>query len=276
MTYDEIAAIDTEPFDGDTLDQVYCNAYSQTAYLNDLYASIVFRYFQKFDETYGTGITTGVDFPPLLLGAGGNDDVLYWVENANILLSDALSECGWFECWIYINDMEFDFPGFDTVSEDSRKLFHEAYMEYLDKLLEDSFLKTAFIQEEDQMISAKECLEEGDLGIIWNPQLSEYLRYREKNEDIVKLVCPDEDSHIMELEREVWEPYYYFYAGERNRCGDSDYYVVILGFDGYNSADFYCINPNWINKAAKLKFMLDLAQKKLAHYQRQEKIEQAA
>ena len=67
MTYDEIAAIDTEPFDENTLERVYCNEYSQTAYLDDLYASIVFRYFQKFDEKYGTGIAGELCFPPFFL-----------------------------------------------------------------------------------------------------------------------------------------------------------------------------------------------------------------
>ena len=192
------------------------------------------------------------------------------------MLSEALSECGWIKCCISINDMGFDFPGDDTVSEDSQKLFHDAYVEYLDELFEDCFLKTAFVQEEEHMLYAREYFAEGDIGIIWNPQLSEYLRYREKNEDIVKHVCPDEDSFIMKLDQEVWEPYYFYIVQERNRCGDWDYCVIILGFDGYNSAELYCINPNWINRDVKLKFMLDSAQKKLVHYQRQEKIDQAA
>lgn len=281
MTYQEIMRIDTEPFDIDVLEEIY-DGYSGIT-ISAVYALILFHYYRKFDQVYGTNLTACVDIPRGLinermeLDMDQDDTTVYWYETAPVLLDAAMLESGWNQFWIDMND-ELICAAFDhsDTPKDCKETFHQNYTRYLDENLEDCLVKTACRREEDTLYEAREYLESGYMGIFWNEQLTDYMNFRRKSREVVQAACPEEDAAIARLEEEVWEPYGMFLVEKKENVEDWAYGVVVIGCDGYNWTDHSSINPNWIPAAIKLKMLLDLAMEKIRRYREQEKAVLAA
>lgn len=274
--FEEAAQIDTEPFDSDLLDEIYIRPYAQEVYMTDVFATLLFRYFELFDRRYGTDISEYVNIYPMIGYYGGADlEYLIWYQEAADLLAGAMNNTGWCmgalnteEVKDYLDDME------ESMKDED--LFTTEYQACLDDIYNDCFLKDVLLKESKIMKDAVEEMEEGNLAIAWNTELNDYMRFREKHPDIIEAVCKDEDQWIVKLEEDIWEPYMAFYRQEKDTLDGMAYCKIVLGcyMDSYVS--FEAINPNWICKAVKLSKMLQLANEKLAYYKAGQKNKEAA
>lgn len=274
--FEEAAQIDTEPFDSDLLDEIYIRPYAQEVYMTDVFATLLFRYFELFDRRYGTNISEYVNIGQIIGYCGGTDlDYMIWYQEAAYLLAGAMNDTGWSmgalnteEVKNYLNDTEESMKDEDLVTTE--------YQKCLDDIFDDCFLKDALLRESKIMKEAVEEMEEGNLVIVWNTELNDYMQFREKHPDIIGAVCKDEDQWIVRLEEDIWEPYMAFYRQEKDTLDGMAYCKVVLGnyMDSYVS--FEAVNPNWICKAVKLSKMLQLANEKLAYFRAGQKKEEAA
>lgn len=265
MKFEEIREMETEPFDEEVLEYVYYQDYAASAMMSDGFAALIFLYFRKFDERYGTQLTKYVDEEQILPCFIDDYDQMLWDENIDSVISQAMHEGGWHMEWLMPNDdrlrMALEEDG------DSKETFHEAYKDFLDEIYYDCFVKSCFLQEEEEIKKTFEYLEEGEVGIIWNSSLERYKKYRKENKEVVAAICPEEDYYIAILQEEVWKPFVAYIIQKKSECEDGTYIMTILGCDGYNFCSSTDIDPNWILKVIKLGWMLRLAWEKIDCYE---------
>lgn len=273
--FEEAAQIDTEPFDSDLLDEIYVRPYATEVYMTDVFAILLIRYFEAFDRKYGTDVSQYVS-QVRLIGYDSDYDMNYmiWYNEASDLLAGAMDDTGWYMKTIGTNGLR-DYFGSEEALEDEQ-LFQAEYEKCLNEELQDGFLKDALLNESRTMMEITKDMEEGNLVIVWNPELNDYMQFREEHPDVIEAVCKEEDQWIVKLEEDIWEPYMAFYQQDKKLLNGEAYCKVVLGcyVDAYVS--FEAINPNWICKAVKLYKMLQLAKEKLACFQIGRKTTKAA
>lgn len=159
---------------------------------------------------------------------------------------------------------------------DTSEAFHTAYTQLLDEIYYDCFIKSCFLQEEEEMREMVAYLEEGEACIMWNSNLERYKKYRKENKEVVAAICPEEDHYISILQENVWMPFVASYTQKKSVCEDMAYCLVVLGCDGYNFCNSTDIDPNWILKAIKLGWMLRLALEKIDCYEAMKQNKEAA
>lgn len=274
--FEDAAQIDTEPFDSELLDEIYIRPYAQEVFMTDVFATLLFRYFELFDRRYGTNISKYVNMYQIIGYRRETDiDEQIWYQEAADLLTGAMNNTGWCmgglnteEVICYLNDTEEAMKNED--------LFTTEYQMCLDNIFNDCFLKDALFRESKIMKEAIEEMEEGNLVIVWNEELNGYMQFREKNPDIIEAVCKDEDQWIVKLEEDIWEPFMAFYRQEKDVMDKKAYCKIVLGYYMDSYVSFEAVNPNWICKAVKLSKMLQLANEKLACYKAGQKKKEAA
>lgn len=268
MKYDDVRGMEEEPFDADVLERVYCSDYDGSPTMPNLYATLIFYYFLKFDERYGTRLSRDIDIMQILSFKEEDEDMILWYEDAPLLMNAALLESGWSDIWLCTNiDDVTDDIGRDPDSEKTKKRFHEKYTSYIEKKYRDGFVKTCYLQEESVVLDAVFGLEEGYLGIMWNEKLDRYEKFQKENRELISVLCPEEDRYISRLKEDVWKPYINAYVQETDNCLGTKYIKILIGCDGYTYNFFDSINPNWICRAVKLGKMLDIALEKIEDFQ---------
>ncbi len=262
--FEEAAQIDTEPFDSGLLDEIYIRPYAQEVFMSDAFAALLFRYFELFDRKYGTDISCDVDIERIIGYSREEEmDHLLWYREAADLLMRAMDNSGWYIGTISREEVRDYLDNTEELLEDE-VLFRKEYQKCVDDIFEDSFLKDALLRESKVMKEIIEEMEEGNLVIVWNPELNDYMKFREEHPDIIEAVCKDEDWWIIKLEEDIWEPYMAFFREEKDIMDGKAYCKVVLGYYMDSYVSFEAINPNWICKAVKLNKMLQLANEKLA------------
>lgn len=274
MKLDDIRDMETEPFDEDVLEEVYYRQYESSAMMPDGFAVLILQYFMKFDERYGTQLTKDVYIEQVLPCSMDDVDQQLWFENIDLLAGKAMNESGWYIEWINTEDEEFRV----ALEEkgDSEEAFHAAFKEFLDKYYGDCFIKSCFLQEEKEIRETVRCLEDGEVGILWNSSLERYKKYRRQNAEVVAAICPEEDYYISILQEAAWRPFIISYVQKTAVCEDRTYGVIVLGCDGYNCCSSNDIDPNWIPKVIKLGWMLQLALEKIECYEDAKQSKKAA
>lgn len=266
MKFEDVLCMDEAPFDVDILERVYYSPYCNSPSMPNIYAILIFNYFMKFDERYGTQLTNCIDVVQILSMKEGDEDILLWNEDAPLLMQAALWESGWISVWFSCSDDLSNLTDKEPYSEKGREQFHEKYPDYIEKHLADSFVRSCFLQEEDNVYEATFEMDEGYFGIIWNYKLDMYEKLQEKNRKLISALCPEEDRYISCLKEEVWKPYIDAYVRDTENCEGTKYVRVMIGCDGYNFFYFDAIDPNWICKAAKLGKMLDIVLEKIEDF----------
>lgn len=269
--FEDIVAMDEEPFDIDLLEEIYVPNYSQSICMSNIHTFLFCRYFELFDKRYKTNIASMVNFSRIIgydEEESEQDYGMVWYEEAPYIMERAMDETGWIQIGINIEEFK------DFISEDiesiccDEKRFLDIFRGFLEEHFNHGFLMDAFLENVNEMREIIGYMEEGDLLIIWNPQLNDYMRFKEKYPEIVAAACKKEDEWIMRLEQDIWEPYQAFYLCRKSTCDKTDYCVVSLGCDGYNYVSFEAINPNWICRAVKLHRMLLFANEKISFNQK--------
>lgn len=269
MKFEDIRDMDEEPFDTDVLESVYYSDYSGSPSMPIIYANLIFYYFFKFDERYGTELSSGIDVDQILSFSEENEDALLWYENAPSLMNAALLESGWSDTWLCVNDENLS-SGVERNQESKKavKQFHEKYTSYIEKNYEDGFVKACYLQAEKIAFDAFFGLDEGHLGFMWNEKLDKYEKFKEENSELISVLCPEEDQYISYLKKGVWKPYFDYYIQDTDSCQGIKYIKILLGCDGATYNFFDSIDPNWICRAVKLGKILDIALDKIEDFQR--------
>lgn len=269
MKFEDIRDMDEEPFDTDVLESVYYSDYSDSPFMPNLFANLIFFYFYKFDERYGTRLSRNIDVMQILSFREEDEDTLLWYEEAPALMSDALLESGWSDVWLGVNDESLtDGIEHNQGSKKAVTQFHEKYTSYIEEYFEDDFVKACYLQEEKVAFDATFGLEEGYLGFMWNEKLDRYEKFQEENRELISILCPEEDQYISRLKKAVWKPYIDSYIQDTGNCQGIKYIKILIGCDGGTYNFFDSINPNWICRAVKLGKMLDIALDKIEDFQR--------
>lgn len=270
--FEEAAQIDEEPFDYKLLDEVYVTPYAQEACMPNAFSILLFRYFEIFDQKYGTEIARFVHINQMI----GYSEEWYmewriWYDESGNLFRGAMNDTGWNVGAIGAEEFRLSVGNIDKLSEDEA-VFQEEYKKFLDGVVRDDFLRDALRREDKLMLEALETMEDGYLAIIWNPELNDYMQFRKEHSDMIEAVCKNEDQWIIKLEEDIWQPYMAFYQQEKEMMGEDAYCKVLVGWgmDSYVSPG--SVNPNWICKAVKLNKMLQLANEKLRNFQAGEKV----
>lgn len=149
-------------------------------------------------------------------------------------------------------------------SEEER--FHKAYMEFLDECGVEGFARKFFENEEKLVKDAAYYTDYFELGILLNEKLIAYNALKKQDEDLIQVVCKEEDLHISRLEHDIWMPFWACFAEEKKECDGEEYGVFLLGCDGYNYYGFDNFDPNWVCKTFVMDQLLDIALKKLEAY----------
>nr|WP_289766809.1 hypothetical protein [uncultured Acetatifactor sp.] len=273
MRFEEVREMEESPMDEDVLEEL-CFPYSAASMISDVYAVLILRYYQKYDERYGTHLTRGMEIPQIVPGRDtGYEEESIWLEEIPGVMDRAIYSSGWNIAWISTETEGLQEALEGQKNEDEEKKdFHHAYGSCMEEIFLDGFEKSCFLREEENAMDAAKCLEDGQMGIMWNEQLDAYMRCRAAKRDVIAVVCPEEDKCIARLSEEIWEPYMITYMQDvvTYEGGEYDgrrYCRIVLGFDGYNYCWYDSINPNWICRAVKLNRMLDLALEKIERYE---------
>lgn len=274
--FEDAAGIDTEPFDSDRLEEIYVRPYAMEALMPDAFAVLMFRYFELFDRRYGTNIAGEITIDQLIgYDRDEETDEMIWYQESDKLLVGAIENAGWKLGLVGTEDVVQYMDSSEKSFEDV-DLFRKEYKICLDDIFMDGFLKDALLRESETMMEAMQEMEDGDFLIIWNPELNDYMQFREKYPDIVEAVCKAEDQWIVKLEEDVWEPYMAFYRQKKEVMDGLAYCKVLIGCSYDSYVAFGTVNPNWICTAVKLNKMLQLANEKLACFKAGQKNEEAA
>ena len=259
-------------FDTDVLESVYFAGCGCSPSMPDLYATLIFHYFYKFDERYGTRLAGGIDVVRILSFKESDDSMLLWYEDAPSLMDAALSEGGWSGVWFGITDGDLtDGIEDDRGSKRAKMQFHENYRSCIERCFEDGFVRACYLQEEEVAFDAAFGLDEGYLGIMWNEKLDRYEKLQKEDRALISVLCPEEDRYITRLKEDVWRPYIDSYIQDTDHCQGTKYIKILIGCDSYNYNLFDSIDPNWICRAVKLGKMLDIALEKIEDFQRRHK-----
>lgn len=274
--FEDAAGIDTEPFDTERLEEIYVRPYAMEALMPDAFAVLMFRYFELFDRRYGTNIAGEIAIDQLIgYDRDEETDEMIWYQESDKLLVGAIENAGWKLGLVGTEDVVQYMDSSEKSFEDV-DLFRKEYKICLDDIFMDGFLKDALLRESETMMEAMQEMEDGDFLIIWNPELNDYMQFREKYPDIVEAVCKAEDQWIVKLEEDVWEPYMAFYRQKKEVMDGLAYCKVLIGSSYDSYVAFGTVNPNWICTAVKLNKMLQLANEKLDCFKAGQKKEEAA
>lgn len=274
--FEDAAGIDTEPFDSDRLEEIYVRPYAMEALMPDAFAVLMFRYFELFDRRYGTNIAGEITIDQLIgYDSDEETDEMIWYQESDKLLVGAIENAGWKLGLVGTEDVVQYMDSSEKSFEDV-DLFRKEYKICLDDIFMDGFLKDALLRESETMMEAMQEMEDGDFLIIWNPELNDYMQFREKYPDIVEAVCKAEDQWIVKLEEDVWEPYMAFYRQKKEVMDGLAYCKVLIGCSYDSYVAFGTVNPNWICTAVKLYKMLQLANEKLECFKAGQKNKEAA
>lgn len=269
MELKEILEIDTEPFPEYILeDFMFQDYYSVSPYSNH-FEILIMRYFYLFNKKYQIGMEWVIENNRMLgiESKDYKDEMPLYYEDSRVLMDYAIGHFGWdFRC-LNVDSIEMDNLTTDCFdSEEGKEKFNNYFLACLEKFEYDPKVIKMFLQEGEIAFNAHCGLEEGEIWIIYNEKLSKYLKLREQHQDIIEIICKEEDAHIRMMELSIWEPLYNCFYEERKDCEGEPYLVLITGFDGYSGYGEEYFNPNWVCRAYKLSELLDSALKKLENY----------
>lgn len=269
MELKEILEIDTEPFSEDILeDFIFQDNYSASTYSNH-FEILIMRYFYLFNQKYQIGMERVIENNRMLgiESTDYEDEIPWYYEDSRSLMDYAIGHFGWdFRCF-NVDSIEVDNLTTDCFdSEEGREKFNNYFLACLKKFEYDPKVIKMFLQEGEIAFNAHCGLEEGEIWIIYNEKLSNYLQLREQHQDIIEKICKVEDMHIHMMESTIWEPLYNCFYTEKKNCDGEPYLVLITGYDGYSGCGEENFNPNWVCRAYVFNELLDLVLKKLENY----------
>ena len=100
MRFEEVREMEESPMDEDVLEEL-CFPYSAASMISDVYAVLILRYYQKYDERYGTHLTRGMEIPQIVPGRDtGYEEESIWLEEIPGVMDRAIYSSGWNIAWI--------------------------------------------------------------------------------------------------------------------------------------------------------------------------------
>ncbi len=268
MTLEDILKIDTCPFDEDVLDECIAGEYNVDYAIQNTLCNLILRYLNLFWEKYQPELVRTYD-PVRFVGAydGAQEDYCFWAEEAADIMHTAVSVNGWKCVCLRHESGDIEFSGDSGSNGDSEmEQFHTAYMKFLDECRVEGFARK-FFENEEKLVKEAVCYTDYfDLGILLNEKLIAYHTLKNQVEDLIQVVCREEDLHISRLEHDIWMPFWVCFAEEKKECDGEEYGVFLLGCDGYNYYGFDKFDPNWVCKTFVMDQLLDIALKKLEAY----------
>lgn len=277
MKLETLLAMDEEPFDTDVFEAVYYPYNTNTPGLPDAYAVLIFQYYRKFDERYGTTLMRYVEAKRVL--PSEEVDTL-WYDYALLILEEAAKVSGWSVDLINLHESELscmlEDRGYQRYLDDEKEIFGEIYSEFLAYEYNSDFFRSCYASIVDTVNEAINYMDDAVMCVMSNEKLDKYMWYRKEHLSVIAAVCPEEDRCISELQDKIQYPFSVFFSNEIHECEDEQYkgrrfIRTLLGYDGYNCCAESCVNPNWICATVKLGMLLDLALEKIDLYENLEK-----
>lgn len=269
MKLETILEMDEEPFDTDVFDKVYYPKYTNAPGLPDAYAMLIFQYYRKFDEKYGTTLMRYVKTKRVL----PTEEVeMLWHDNSLSIFAEAAEVSGWSVDLINLHECELsgmlENGGYQSHLDNEREIFDEIFSEFLSIEFNSDFFRSCYTSIVDTVYDAINCMDDAVMCVMSNEKLDKYMMYREEHQSVIAAVCSKEDQYISELQDNIQYPFSVFYDNEVRECEEEKYrgrrfIVTLLGYDGYNCCSESCVNPNWICATVKLGMLLDLALEKI-------------
>lgn len=273
MKFEAILAMDEEPFDTDVFEEVYYPAYTNSPGLPDTYAMLIFHYYSKFDQKYGTKLMDGIEIKRILPDVDEDMEVdMLWRDHASDILEEAASISGWSLDFLELNECDLQYmledAGYQRRAENEKEVFRTVFSEFLFLEYESDFLRSCYASIMDEVSDAINSMDYAVICVMSNEKLDRYMRYRKEHQSVVAAVCPEEDRCIYNLLDKIEYPFQVFFTSKIHECEEEEnrgrrFISTLLGNDGYNYCLEGCVNPNWICSAIKMGMMLDLAFEKI-------------
>lgn len=273
MKFEAILAMDEEPFDTDVFEEVYYPAYTNSPGLPDTYAMLIFHYYSKFDQKYGTKLMDGIEIKRILPDVDEDmEEDMLWRDHASDILEEAASISGWSLDFLELNECDLQYmledAGYQRCAENEKEVFRTVFTEFLFLEYESDFLRSCYASIMDEVSDAINSMDYAVICVMSNEKLDRYMRYRKEHQSVVAAVCPEEDRCIYNLLDKIEYPFQVFFTSKIHECEEEEnrgrrFISTLLGNDGYNYCLEGCVNPNWICSAIKMGMMLDLAFEKI-------------
>lgn len=273
MKFEAILAMDEEPFDTDVFEEVYYPAYTNSPGLPDTYAMLIFHYYSKFDQKYGTKLMDGIEIKRILPDVDEDMEVdMLWRDHASDILEEAASISGWSLDFLELNECDLQYmledAGYQRRAENEKEVFRTVFSEFLFLEYESDFHRSCYASIMDEVSDAINSMDYAVICVMSNEKLDRYMRYRKEHQSVVAAVCPEEDRCIYNLLDKIEYPFQVFFTSKIHECEEEEnrgrrFISTLLGNDGYNYCLEGCVNPNWICSAIKMGKMLDLAFEKI-------------
>ena len=273
MKFEAILAMDEEPFDTDVFEEVYYPAYTNSPGLPDTYAMLIFHYYSKFDQKYGTKLMDGIEIKRILPDVDEDmEEDMLWRDHASDILEEAASISGWSLDILELNECDLQYmledAGYQRRAENEKEVFRTVFSEFLFLEYESDFLRSCYASIMDEVSDAINSMDYAVICVMSNEKLDRYMRYRKEHQSVVAAVCPEEDRCIYNLLDKIEYPFQVFFTSKIHECEEEEnrgrrFISTLLGNDGYNYCLEGCVNPNWVCSAIKLGMMLDLAFEKI-------------
>lgn len=277
MKLEAILAMDEEPFDTGVFEAVYYPAYTNSPGLPDTYAMLIFHYYSKFDQKYGTRLMEGIEFKRILPDVYEDmEEDMLWFDHASDILEEAASISGWSVDFLDLG--ECDLPnmledgGYQGHMENEKEIFRTIFFEFLLHEYDSNFTRSCYASIADDVNDAFNSMEYAVICVMSNEKLDRYMWYRKEHQSVIAAVCPEEDRCIYNLLEKIEYPFQVFFTSKIHECEEEEnrgrrFISTLLGNDGYNYCLEGCVNPNWVCSAIKLGMMLDLALEKITVYE---------
>lgn len=273
MKLEAILEMDEEPFDTDVFDKVYYPKYTSAPGLPDAYAMLIFQYYRKFDERYGTTLMRYVETKRVL---PSEEEDTMWYDYSLSVFVEAAEVSGWSINLVNLHECELssmlENGGYQSHLDNGREIFDEIYSEFLSLEYNSDFFRSCYASIVDTVYEAINYMDAAVMCVMSNERLDKYMRYRKEYPSVIAAVCPEEDQYISDLQDKIQYPFSVFFSNEIHECEDEDFkgrkfIRTLLGCDGYNCCSESCVNPNWICATVKLGMLLDLALEKIDMYE---------
>lgn len=280
MKLEAILAMDEEPFDTDVFEEVYYPAYTNSPGLPDTYAMLIFHYYSKFDQKYGTRLMDGIEIKRILPDVDEDmEEDMLWCNHAEDILEEAARISGWNIDFLELNECNLQYmlenADYQRHAENEKEVFRAIFSEFLFLEYESDFLRSCYASIVDDVSDAINSMEYAVICVMSNEKLDRYMQYRKEHQSVVEAACPEEDRCIYNLLDKIEYPFQVFFSSNIHECEEENrgrrFISTLLGDDGDNYCLEGCVNPNWICSAIKVGMMLDLALEKITVYENLQK-----
>lgn len=263
MTFKEIMEIDQEPFDDDMIERL-CDYRKNLPYLmENIMTYLVERYFKIFADQYRLNLAVS-EGHFIMTGQAAEDAEDYEFEYLSAgyyLCASAFESLGWSFLTVDLENDEFQSSDDESVE---REWASEQIRYWVEHNAEAGEMDLEMmLRERDIWLDTVKYMEYGSLFFFWNDKLSNYLKIRKDDPDLIEQTCKNENAEIDKLLKNIWFPTVYFdNCSEGGVCGRS-YGLISLGCNGEIEVGFDSFNPNWITRAFVLERLLSLALSKI-------------